>query len=530
MLKRILLTSILLLIATSASAQQSYPGYFHCKDLSELENAIKAARPGDSIYMADGEWKDVVINFNSSATSQKRIALRAFHPGKVALTGKSKLRLVTPYLDVEGLVFRDGMSEEGFPLIDFRSDYGRVSDTAIIDFNPTDRKIGYNWVVFTGSNNQLTESYFTGKNNPRPVVANDCCTARHNTVSYNYFKDIAHVAENGREIIQVVGHGRNDEYTDDGAFFRVERNLFDHADGEGDEIISIKSNHNVIRNNTIRASRGGISLRNGQANTVESNYILGQGRSGTYGIRVQGPNNKVVNNYIDNVTDGLLLHTGEELFVRGCITDYLTVDFVPLKKASAPCGYAMRYGQVTNGVFAHNTLVNVSGVDIYVGMNYKFAWPYQQMVRIPESNLFMNNLIYKPAGGIAVTTQLPDDTPPINTLTFKPNRFLGNLVFGGELDITAPSSDAFGFTFADPLLTKVDEVYRLSQRSPAVNKGYEDNDRKNRSRIERVGVDIDGQGRDRPDIGADELSVGHKNSSLLLPVKVGPDWMRPRKR
>ena len=43
--------------------------------------------------MAAGEWRHAVINFNARATEQRSTTLRAKVPGKVILTGKSKLQL-----------------------------------------------------------------------------------------------------------------------------------------------------------------------------------------------------------------------------------------------------------------------------------------------------------------------------------------------------------------------------------------------------------------------------------------------------
>src|SRR4030095_8891960 len=344
---------------------------------------------------------------------------------------------------------------------------------------------------FTGNNNRLDHTLLEGKNNRNPVVANGCCESRRNSVDYCYFKDIAFVPENGREIIQVQGVGRSDQYTQDGAFFTIEHNLFERADGEGAEIISIKSNFNLIRYNTIRASRGGITLRSGYANRVEGNFIFGEGKAGTLGIRVQGPREIVVNNYIERVQLGLQLHTGERLFTRGCITDYLTVDFVPLKRPEAPCGYVGHYGQVLDSLFAHNTFVNIRDTDVLVGIGYKTSWPFQQMVMIPEHNFFANNLFYKPNGGTAVFTQRPDASAPINRVALRPNEFLVNLFFAPELLVTPPSSDT-GFVFADPKLRYVEGMYRPAADSPVINRSVVVD---RRSFPEFVAEDVDGQMR-----------------------------------
>ena len=151
---------------------------------------------------------------------------------------------------------------------------------------------------------------------------------------------------------------------DDGAYFNIEYNLFDHAHGEGTEIVSLKSNHNIVRFNTVISSRGGLVGRRGKFNTFEGNFVLGQGQKGSTGIRVAGANHRVFNNYVADVEeDGLRLITGEYY------EKSLTSNFAPKKKALP------KYLQVQNGYFANNTILNCGGNGIDIGFSYKNHWP-----------------------------------------------------------------------------------------------------------------------------------------------------------
>ncbi len=62
-------------------------------DATQLAKAIKNAKPGDTIIMANQEWKDVDIKFKAMGTLEKPIVLRSQTPGKVKLTGSSTLRI-----------------------------------------------------------------------------------------------------------------------------------------------------------------------------------------------------------------------------------------------------------------------------------------------------------------------------------------------------------------------------------------------------------------------------------------------------
>lgn len=73
----------------------------------------------------------------------------------------------------------------------------------------------------------------------------------------------------------------------------IESNLFDGWNGE-DELISIKSDRNIIRNNCIINTPGaGISIRQGSGNLIYGNWMIGMGR----GIRDGGWRNYIVFNF-----------------------------------------------------------------------------------------------------------------------------------------------------------------------------------------------------------------------------------------
>src|SRR5688500_18069850 len=73
-------------------------GGVEVSDMGQLNKAISSAKPGDVIVMADGVWPDARIDFNASATEKAPVTIRARTPGKVVLTGESKLTFSKPYL------------------------------------------------------------------------------------------------------------------------------------------------------------------------------------------------------------------------------------------------------------------------------------------------------------------------------------------------------------------------------------------------------------------------------------------------
>ena len=269
----------------------------------------------------------------------------------------------------------------------------------------------------------------------QPLVGNSI-VGRHNTVTHSYFKDIPYNEANGREIFRIWGYGRDEQLGEDGAFFTIQENLFDHADGEGEEIISLKSNHNVVLQNTIVATRGGINIRSGNGNTIKGNIVLGQGTPRSYGVRMAGQNHLVQGNYISGCDYGIKLTAGD------FIDEDLTGKFKPVLREGTPLGRVPRYGQVKNLTLTDNVLVANKGADLEIGGSYKSSWPEYQMVLFPEGCLIQNNRFVHPGGKPSVTGSVIDTNPPLNRFTFKPNQYVGNILIGGANEL-ASSKDGF---------------------------------------------------------------------------------------
>ncbi|MFZ4582505.1 MAG: polysaccharide lyase 6 family protein [Paludibacter sp.] len=390
----------------------------------QLNSAISNAKAGDVLLLKNGEWKDVQIDLKCIANAQKPITLRAEKAGKVIFTGNSSLTFSKPYLIADGLYFKCGKLDGG-SVINFNADYCRLTNSAIVDYNPDKFDTNYYWIYLKGSYNRIDHCFLKGKNNMNPVLGNDNENSRYNKVDSCYIKDIPYVPKaNGREIFRIWGYGHDDQTGNDGAYFTIEYNLFDHADGEGTEIVSLKSNYNVVRFNTVIASRGGLVGRRGKFNTFDSNIILGQGVKGSTGIRVAGANHKVINNYVSEVSeDGLRLIAGEYY------EESLTSSFAP-KKKQLP-----KYLQVQNGYFGNNSIIYCGGHGIDIGYSYKNDWPDLQMVLLPENNNFVNNVVYNCKGN-SVNIAFQDKQKPLNIFEFKPNTFNGNIVWGSKVNVT----------------------------------------------------------------------------------------------
>lgn len=277
------------------------------RNAGEVSAAMSRARPGDVVLLEAGSWRDQVIEFSGAGAPGMPIVLRPRQPGTVKLEGNSRLEISGSWLQAEGLLFEGGSlptaTKDAEAIVQFRGKKGeasnsRLTQSAIVRYNPVDPKTRYAWVALYGRENRVDHNRFEGQNHSgvtvvvfrRPQKVDD------HLIDHNYFLDRARGEGNGFETIR-VGVGRT-AYSNSNT--RIENNLFERTNGEI-ETISIKSGGNVIRGNTFREVAGTVTLRRGSGNTVEDNIFLGNGKPGTGGIRVTGNDHVVRGNVIQGV-------------------------------------------------------------------------------------------------------------------------------------------------------------------------------------------------------------------------------------
>src|SRR5438270_171028 len=81
---------------------------YRVSSAAPLAGVIEKLRPGDTVVMANGEWKDQCVLFRGHGTREKPITLRAKTPGQVVLTGHSSITLSGEHMVVSGLYLKNG--------------------------------------------------------------------------------------------------------------------------------------------------------------------------------------------------------------------------------------------------------------------------------------------------------------------------------------------------------------------------------------------------------------------------------------
>ena len=348
----------------------------------QFREAVTSAAPGDEIVLANGRWADFEILFTGDGTADEPITLRAQTKGEVVVTGQSNLRLAGEHLVVEGLVFREGHSPTN-TVISFRrngddlANHSRVTEVVIDHFNNPERFETDFWVMMYGRNNRFDHNHLEGKSNAGVTMAvrldSEESQNNHHRIDHNYFGPRPALGSNGGETLR-IGTSR---YSLSDSYTVVENNWFERCNGEV-EIVSSKSGRNVLRGNVFFESRGTLTLRHGNFNTVEGNVFLGNGVEHTGGIRVINKHQTVRNNYLSGLTG--------HRFGGGLVV----MNGVP----NSPIN---RYHQVEHSTIENNTLIDVRHIELAAGADAERTAP-------PRATTFSNNLIVNsgPTPSIAV--------------------------------------------------------------------------------------------------------------------------------
>ena len=497
-------TASFLALLTLAFSSLACAADLSARDPKELSKSLKSAKPGDVIVMQDGEWKDMKIEFSVDGTLDQPITLRAQTPGKVRLTGASRLRVAGSHLIVDGLLFTDGGIAEGH-VIQVQGKDGnpntgcRITNCAVIDYNPPNIVLPTtqastqssaapsqgpppgtsHYLSLWGTNHRVDRCYFRGKqtNGPTLVVWVENQPNDHQ-IDRNYFAHRPPLGRNGGETMRI---GTSDVSMKVSRAV-VEQNYFERCDGEA-EIISNKSCENVYRGNTFVESQGCLTLRHGNRATVDGNFFFGNGREGTGGIRVVGEDHKIFNNYLEGLAG------------RDFQSAMPFVNGIPNSKLN-------EYFRVQRAIVCFNTFVNCA-------QNITFGIGHTGRNRIEEpwDVTLANNLIVTNAAKTPLICVQDTSHPPTRL------SLIGNILFGGATDLGELAT-------SDPSLLKgANDLWLAPAALTATDAG------------KFAFVKTDTLGRPlggNPVVGAIQPSDAKSTSRPLTPNDVGPDWMRGR--
>ncbi|GAA4241869.1 chondroitinase-B domain-containing protein [Winogradskyella damuponensis] len=490
------ITSIIcLLVLLTACSKPKITKLIKVSNLEELNAAIKDCKAGDEIVLANGVWKDVEIKFSGNGTEENPIILKAETAGEVFIEGVSSLELSGNHLEVSGLFFRNGHSPKT-NVIAFRTsakevaNHSKVTNCVILDFNNLERDQDNIWVQFYGKQNELSNCYIAGKTNGGPTVrvdlkGNQSIRNYHNIIN-NHFGPRPRKGGARGETIQLGSSFTSMSPSNT----TIANNLFEECNGEV-EIISSKTNFNIIKNNVFYKSEGSVVTRHGNYVTVDGNYFIGDGVNDQYGgIRIINTGHWITNNLFYKIK-------GKNF--RSPIAIMNGIPKSPLN----------RYNQVTDVVVAYNTFIdsdspwqfgvgtNISQADVLPKSEIRSARPLRTEV--------VNNVIYNSVG---------DANPIIEHDKADGVTFASNIIDNNGVD----------FSKRDGLTSKKLTLTPIGSDISAPVSGFSDVEVYNGFDFETITEDVLGNSRDKSNQVGAILDVENIKLDILNKANYGADW------
>lgn len=452
---------------------------------AELQTALDNAVAGTQIVLADGTYSttaptEFVLN-GKNGTATNPITIRAANNGQADLSGAGTLHILnSSYVVIDGLTFTT-LGARGVWL-DGSNNIRVTRSRFALQASGTDRI----WLQVSGANshhNRIDRNEFGPKSDTAPLIAYEGDGAgnvsQYDVIEYNYFHDVGPWVANGKETIRL---GLSKVSLSNG-YNTIQYNLFENCDGEP-EIVSVKSSNNLVRYNTFKTSKGGLTSRHGHSNTFYGNFFLGDGvETEEAGIRIYGNDHKIYNNYFENLTkDAIILDNGN--FDGG------TGGYPP---NPTPEQLTAQW-RIYRAEIVGNTIVN-STTGIIVGSTSSTK-PYTAV-----DSRVANNVVKNSVGTL------------YNEISATNTTFEGNIGYGATVKSNSARTNAEIWA-TDPLLTTVGGLQKLTSTSPAINYA--------KGSYPYVTQDMDGELRSTADAGADERSTATTFANHpLTPSEVG---------
>lgn len=321
-------------------------------DSVAFAEAAKTLAAGDTLILQDGTWTDAQLKLSAKGTAAKPVTIKAQTPGKVILTGTSRLSVGGSHIIVDGLWFQNPTGEQ---VIELRKDSkqlatdSRITNCVVTNDTQLTSTTSAQFVSIYGARNRVDHCYIAGKTTQGTTLvvwlSNEAKDQGKHQIDHNHFGPRQRLGKNGGETIR-LGDSKTSMQT---AACIVEHNLFEKCDGEA-ECISNKSCGNLYRHNTFNAVSGTLTLRHGNGCTVEHNTFIGAGAKGAGGVRIIGEDHIVTANRFENLTGD---NERSALCIMLGIPD------------SVPNGYfQVKRAKVTGNTFInckHNILIGMSG-------------------------------------------------------------------------------------------------------------------------------------------------------------------------
>ncbi|PNW29231.1 hypothetical protein BKP44_04635 [Formosa algae] len=256
----------------------------YVEDPDDIEDLLDEASPGDVFVIKNGTYNDLELSISEKhGADGAPIVIQAETVGGVTLTGESHFVFKkSSHFTLQGFVF----DAEGDNSLVKLEGSNNIRITRNVFELQTEESIKWIYIggiwddhtfQYTSHDNRIDHNTFQNKTTPGHYITidgtndgdEDFRQSTYDRIDHNYFKNNGPRADNEQESIRIGWS----EMSESSGYTTVEFNLFEDCDGDP-EIVSVKSCDNIVRHNTFRKSYGTLSLRHGNRNRIEGNYIF----------------------------------------------------------------------------------------------------------------------------------------------------------------------------------------------------------------------------------------------------------------
>ncbi|WP_353140227.1 chondroitinase-B domain-containing protein [Pseudopedobacter sp.] len=323
----------------------------------EIYQNLGQLKPGDTLFLKDGIYKDLQLIVRNSGTLEKPIVIAAKNGGKVFFTGDIKVELRGEHLVLKDIYFKDGnrditkWSSHGPGLVAIYGSYNRVTGCV---FNAFDQANSAYITISIPENGKVPKycridhCVFTDKitfdqvinlnNRPRADKESKVLgEAMYHRIDHCFFSNPQKPGNAGGGIR--IGYYRNDI-----GRCLVDSNLFVRQDSEA-EIVTSKSQENIYYGNTFLNCQVTINFRHVDKQLALNNFFISSDdKYGYGGMFVWGSQHIIANNYFN---------LKKTIKARGNAALYLN-----------PGPEASEHALAFNSLIVNNFFDNNSGYDI----------------------------------------------------------------------------------------------------------------------------------------------------------------------
>jgi chondroitin B lyase len=306
MLKQFFLTILILKL----TIQFSNAATFTVNSVQALSSRLTSLVAGDTLLLDDGEYNNLSLIATKSGAFNQPIIIAAKNPGKVFITGDSKVELRGQYIIIKDLYFKNGSrnpnqwTTHGPGIIAIYNSYNRVTGCVFNNFDSVNSAYITTSLAADGSVPRycrIDHCVFVGKrtldqvinlNNGSEAIKDGSYSgpAMYHRIDHCYFS-------NPKKIGNAGGAIRIGYYRYDIGRCLVDSNLFQRQDSEP-EIVTSKSQENVFYANTIVNSQGTLNFRHGDKQVALNNFFIStDDKYGYGGMFIWGSNHIIANNY-----------------------------------------------------------------------------------------------------------------------------------------------------------------------------------------------------------------------------------------